>query len=68
MDGDGDLDVVSANSGQCGFLYRNDGGNFVDWQSLSTASGPSIALGDLDGDVDVLIGSSIMSNLLYLNK
>jgi len=68
LDGDGDLDAIVANAANCpgdpNRLYRNDGaGVFSD----ATATGlppleafaQSLALGDVDGDVDldVLVGT-----------
>jgi len=60
IDGDGDLDLVTANQGNGTsdpyrplYLFRNDGHGFAttpDWQSAEAAVQNSVAAGDLDGD------------------
>lgn len=62
IDGDGDLDLVTANQGNGSsdpyrplYLFRNDGSGFAttpDWQSAEAAVQNSVAAGDLDGDGD----------------
>lgn len=73
LDGDGDIDVVLANHGQCR-LWLNDGtGTFVDVTSsrLPTHRGDHIAVQlrdvDKDGDLDILIGSDVGQLQLYKN-
>ena len=78
LDGDGDLDLVVANSGsQRNRVYLNNGTsdpfNGVTGSDLSTDPQISvgIALGDMDGDgdLDVVVGnSSSQTNRLYLNN
>jgi len=78
VDGDGDLDLVSANYGQPNRLYLNDG-NGVFGNGLGGNSGSDIStdnhatraitLGDVDGDgdLDLIAGNDIQVNRLYLN-
>lgn len=77
VDGDGDLDIVTANDEQASLqqsdlIYLNDGtGHF----GASHAFGPgsdstrSVALGDLDGDgnLDIVIGNDQSQSAAYLN-
>jgi len=72
VDGDGDLDMVVANStGQGNRIYFNDGGSFTDsGQALGNHSSQSIALGDVDGDGDldlVVANLSVQPNRVYIN-
>jgi hypothetical protein len=62
VDGDGDLDMVVANSnGEANTVWLNDGsGNFTDsGQSLGSSSSTSVALGDVDrdGDLDIVVAN-----------
>jgi hypothetical protein len=74
IDGDGDLDLVSANDGQ-NFLYVNVGpGVFRDATAglmpVDTDFTNSVALGDVDGDgdLDLVCGNGGLGrNRLYLN-
>jgi arylsulfatase A-like enzyme len=76
MDGDGDLDVVTGNSGQTNRLYLNDGtaDPFIGISgtdiSLDGDNSRSIMLGDVDGDgdLDVVAGNAGQANRLYLNN
>lgn len=68
VDGDGDLDLAIANSGQPNRLYRNDNGvltaNAV-WSSDETDNTGSIAWRDVDGDGDFDLA---VGNHLYRNE
>jgi hypothetical protein len=67
MDGDSDLDIVTANSDQS-VVYLNDGaGNFPIGQSFD--AGQYVAVGDVDGDsdLDVVVGNSSRQNVIHLN-
>jgi hypothetical protein len=75
MDGDGDLDVVSAGRSLSFHLYLNNGtaspfsgvsGKDITADDLATES---MALGDVDGDgrLDVVTGNVEQANRLYLN-
>jgi len=60
IDGDGDLDLVTANQGRSqpdvhrpAYLFRNDAGHLTTtpvWQSAESSIQNSVAAGDLDGD------------------
>jgi hypothetical protein len=76
VDGDGDLDVVTGNSGEANRLYLNNGtadpfsgvtGTDITADAHTTQA---IALGDVDGDgdPDVVAGNSSEANRLYLNN
>lgn len=71
IDGDGDIDVVSANFNAQDYLYLNNGaGTFtpVAFGSAATAS-VCLALGDMDGDgdLDVAVGRSGQPGELFMN-
>lgn len=76
LDGDGDLDVVVANSdGQAQTVWLNDGaGTFTAQPDVPDFGGgysASLALGDLDGDgdLDTVIGDSTSTNVsIWLNR
>ena len=77
MDGDTDLDLVLGNSGTSrqNRLYLNDGnGTFTDATAgrmpADFDSTAAVALGDVDGDLDldIVTGSSAGQNRLYLNN
>ena len=79
MDGDGDLDVVTAEEGAPNRLYLNNGTSdpFADVTGSNITDDPhntqSIALGDVNGDghLDVVAGNSAEEgapNRLYLNN
>ena len=64
LDGDGDLDAVTANDGSNNKVWLNDGaGNFSDsGQSLSGSK--SVGLGDFDNDGDL---DGVSGSHLYIN-
>ncbi len=73
-DGDADLFVPRNASGQRGYLWRNDGGTFVD---VTVAAGISDTSGhrgccwgdyDNDGDLDLYICTASTTNVLYENQ
>jgi hypothetical protein len=71
IDGDGDLDLVTANlSGNR--VWRNTGGIFAEdmpAQLLGTIDTRAIALGDVDGDndLDVILGRDQQPDSIWLN-
>lgn len=75
VDGDGDLDLVTADQGSPNHLYLNDGaGNFSDGTDIGTNilnenQPASAALGDVNGDgaPDLVVGNMNGPNHLYLN-
>lgn len=75
IDGDGDLDFFTANSGsyQETKVYVNDGlGNYTDSnQALSLSHGKGVALGDIDndGDLDAVVvqGGARKPNKVFIN-
>ena len=70
-DGDGDPDLLVANSGGANRLYRNDGGALIlVWSSVATASSADAAWGDYDGDgdPDQLIANNGTTNRIYRNN
>lgn len=81
IDGDGDLDLVTANQGSGTldphrpiYLFRNDGGTLSQgavWQSAQASIQNTIAVGDLDGDGEPDIGAAKWVNFesaLYRNQ
>ena len=78
-DNDGDTDIYVANDAVRNFLFRNDGGRFVDVASsagagFSGAGRPEAGMGtdwgdyDNDGDFDIVVANfSHESNTLYRN-
>jgi len=72
IDGDGDLDVVSANSDQGNRIYLNDGqGNFTDSnQALGDRDCRSVVLADVDndGDLDIAVANFDQANRVYFGS
>jgi PKD repeat protein/phosphodiesterase/alkaline phosphatase D-like protein len=74
LDGDGDLDVVSSNSGQQSYVYLNTGGGTISGigRNLGAATGSvtTMSLADLDGDgdLDIAVGNNGQQNVVYLNQ
>ena len=75
VDGDGDLDIVVANTGVSSQnqVYINDGaGSFTDaGQLLGANDSRSVILGDVDGDADldaVVVNGGIQGGRVYLGS
>jgi hypothetical protein len=76
MDGDGDLDLVTAAFDERTWLYLNNGtaDPFAGAAARPVSLGPdhtkAMALGDVDndGDLDVVLGNENQANKLYLNN
>ncbi len=80
LDVDGDLDLYVANDSTPNFLFRNDGGHFVDWTEKSNAgynrdgiteAGMGIAVGDSNNDLlpDLFVTNlDGETNTLYVNR
>jgi hypothetical protein len=71
MDGDGDLDIVTGNSGQS-VVYLNDSlDNFTTPRNFGTSTDNtnSVAVGDMDGDgdLDIVTGKLDGQSAVYLN-
>lgn len=76
VDGDGDLDLVVGNTtnggGHLNWLYLNDGSGTFTNVTASQMPGTgdrtrSVALGDVDGDLDFVAGNATQQNRLLLN-
>ncbi len=72
IDGDGDLDLASANYNNHVEVYFNENGVLSSppgWISESTQYGLSVAWGDIDGDgdLDLAVGNRAEENQVYLN-
>ena len=72
IDGDGDLDLASANYNNHVEVYFNENGILSSppgWTSESTQYGLSVAWGDIDGDgdLDLAVGNRAEENQVYLN-
>jgi hypothetical protein len=72
MDGDSDLDIVTANGTQQNMVYLNDGlGSFNTFRTFGTDTDltVSVVVGDVDadGDLDIAQGESGKQNVVYLN-
>ena len=74
LDGDGDLDLITSNSGQVDRVYLGNGnGTFAagsDVETGTTNATYSTPLGDLDGDgdLDLISGNNGQVNRVYLNS
>jgi len=75
-DGDGDLDLVTANFGEINKLYRNNG-TANPWNNVAAQAitadihhSQSVKLGDLDddGNLDVVFGNVSQPNRYYLSN
>ncbi|MFW9894022.1 MAG: FG-GAP repeat domain-containing protein, partial [Candidatus Thorarchaeota archaeon] len=74
VDGDGDLDIVTGNSGQQNVVYLNDGAGDYPSAGVPTFgtgqdSTRSVAVGDMDGDgyLDIVVGNYNQQNVVYVN-
>ena len=72
MNGDGHLDVVTANAGEPNAIYFGDGrGRFDDGRLFGRDDGQSFSVAvadlDLDGDQDIVIGNVGMQNAVFYN-
>jgi hypothetical protein len=72
MDGDGDLDVILADTAGTSRVYFNDGaGNFPENTRLVGACCTSLAVqtGDLDGDgdLDIVLGNQVSNSQVFFN-
>lgn len=75
LDGDGDLDIITANfgSGEPNGVWLNDGtGAFTPTTPLGTTHSTTVSLGDFDsdGDLDLFVGNDFMpeTNRVWLNN
>ncbi|MBN1890565.1 MAG: VCBS repeat-containing protein [Thermoflexales bacterium] len=71
LDGDGDLDIVTANYAQINVVYLNAGNSFTPY-TFGTPSGKTtaVALGDVDGDgdLDIVTANDGEANVIYRNE
>ena len=71
IDGDGDLDLVSWNSGSSGHLFENDGGLLQSAQTWGPSTGATAGAlfdWDEDGDADAYTGVSGGADIIYLGS
>ena len=72
VDGDGDLDAMTANDGAANKVWLNNGsGTYTDsGQNLGSAASVAIGFGDLDGDgdVDAMVANDGAANKVWLNN
>lgn len=80
FDIDGDVDIYVANDSTPNFLFKNEGGRFVDWTTKSntgynrdgvTEASMGVAVGDIDGNqlFDIMVTNlDGETNTLYLNQ
>ena len=69
VDGDGDMDLVSADHGKDHVeLYLNDGGSFVGPTTISNVDAYRVAMADINGDghVDVLVAGGDSDRVEYI--
>lgn len=70
VDGDGDLDAVTANNGANGVWFNNGAGTFTaSTQLLGNQNSQDVALGDLNGNgyLDIFVANSDGGNRIWLN-
>jgi hypothetical protein len=73
VDGDGDLDIVTANFQGQNIVYKNNGTGST-WTGINFGTGSdwteSVALGDVDndGDLDIVTGNRYQQDIVYLNS